>query len=42
MADKLIYNQWLKREDTQLNEQTNLILIKVTKVDKLTNKKTSL
>ena len=28
--------------DTQLNEQTNLILLKVTKVDKLTSKKTSL
>ena len=28
------YNQWLKRLDTQLNEQTNTNIIKVPKVYK--------
>ena len=33
---------WLKRLDTQLNEQTNQNLMKVPKVVKPTNKKTPL
>ena len=31
-------NQWFKRLDTQLNKLTNLNLLKVAKVVKLTNK----
>ena len=33
------YNKWLKRLDTQLNEQTNKNSIEVSKVVKATNKK---
>ena len=33
------YNEWLKRLDTQLNEQTNQNLIKVPKIVEPTNKK---
>ena len=34
------YNYWLKRLDIQLNKPTNQNSIKVSKVDKPTNKKT--
>ena len=35
-------NQWLKKLDTQLNEQTNRISTKISKVVKPMNKKTLL
>ena len=50
MAEKLMYilkithsvdyNKWLKRFNTQLNEPTNLNLIKVPNIVKPTNKNT--
>ena len=50
MADKImyiitspvVYNKWLNRLDTQLNEPNNQNLIKVPKVVKSTNKETFL
>ena len=33
------YNQWLKRQDTQINEPAYNYSIKVPKIDKLMNKK---
>ena len=36
------YNYWLKRLDTQLNEQINQNSIKISNVLKLTNKKTAI
>ena len=36
----VVFNLWLKRLDTQLNEPTNQNYIKIPKVVKPTNKKT--
>ena len=42
ISSSVDYNYWLNRLDTQLNESTNQNSLKVPKVVKLTNNKTSL